>query len=153
MKSGSQFKNLLKELGRDPRLKPVITNAKRQKRGKGGAEVEGVTGIVLLLLTIASRFLKKKNARALDELMDVIYLLIRVSVLLKENIFDRPEVREFFSQSSKQIYLLAQQCVSMVLPKTKELRPARKGAIGINGVDTGIAAIERTRSMLNSNNP
>src|ERR1035438_8149641 len=82
MKSGSQFKNLLKELGRDPRLKPVITNAKRQKRGKGGAEVEGVTGIVLLLLTIASRFLKKKNARALDELMDVIYLLIRVSVLL-----------------------------------------------------------------------
>jgi hypothetical protein len=126
MKSGSQFKNLLKELGRDPRLKPVITNAKRQKRGKGGAEVEGVTGIVLLLLTIASRFLKKKNARALDELMDVIYLLIRVSVLLKENIFDRPEVREFFSQSSKQIYLLAQQCVSMVLPKTKELRPARR---------------------------
>jgi len=126
MKRGSQFGNLLKELSRDPRLKLVITNAKRQKRRKGGVEVESLSSIVRLVLTIASRFMKKKKkARALDELMDIVYLLVQVSVLLKENIFDRPEVKEFFSQSSRQIYLLAQQCVAMVLPKTKERRPAR----------------------------
>lgn len=123
MKNGSQFTNLLKELGRDPRLKRVIAKAKRQTGGKGVAKVENVTDIFLLILAIASRFATKKKARALDEMMDVIYLLVQVSLLLKENIFDRPEVKEFFSQSSKQIYLLAQECVAMVLPKIKGLRP------------------------------
>jgi len=123
MKNGSQFKDLLKGLSRDPRLKRVITKARRQTRQKGGAKVERVTDIVLILLAIASRFVKKKKARALDELMDIIYLLVQVSLLLKENIFDRPEVKEFFSHSSKQMYLLAQECVAMVLPKTK--RPRR----------------------------
>jgi hypothetical protein len=125
MKNASQFNNLLKDLGRDPRLKLVIAKARRQNRGKGGAEVEGVTGIFLLLMAIASRFAKKKKARALDEAMDVIHLLVQVSLLLKENVFDRPEVKEFFSQSSKRVYLLAQQCVAMVLPKPKRLRAMR----------------------------
>jgi wobble nucleotide-excising tRNase len=124
MSNGSQFQNLLKELSRDPRLKLVIAKAKRQTRGKGAARVENVTGIFLLILAIVSRFAKKKRARAIDDLMDIIYLLVQVSLALKENIFDRPEVKEFFSQSSRQIYLLAQECVAMVLPKTKRLRPA-----------------------------
>lgn len=125
MKKGSQFESLLKELSRDQRLKQVIAKAHRRTRRKGGAKVESAADTVLLLLAIASRFAKKKKARALNELMDVIYFLVQVSLLLKENIFDRPEVKEFLSQSSKQIYLLAQTCVAMVLPKTKRLRPAR----------------------------
>ena len=124
LKNDSQFKDLLKVLGRDPRVKRVM--AKRQSRGKGGRKIEGVTDIVLVLLAIASRFVTKKKARAIDELMDIIYLLLQVSLLLKENIFDRPEVKEFLSQSSKEIYLLAQKYVAMVLPKTKGLRPMRK---------------------------
>ena len=126
MKNGSQFTNLLKELGRDPRLKRVIAKAKRQTRGKGVAKVENVTDIFLLILAIAFRFATKKKARALDEMMDIIYLLVQVSLLLKENIFDRPEVKKFFSQSSKEIYLLAQKYVAMVSPTTKALRPKRK---------------------------
>jgi hypothetical protein len=129
MKNGSQFKNLLKGLSRDPRLKRVIAKAQRQTRGKGEAKVENVTGILLLLLAIASRFASKKKARALDELMDVIYLLVQVSLLLKENIFDRPEVKEFFSQSSRQVYLLAQECVAMVLPKAKGARPVHRSLL------------------------
>jgi hypothetical protein len=126
MKNASQFKSLLRELGRDPRVKPVIANAKRRKGSKVGAEVEGVTSIFLLLMAVVSRFVKKKKARGIDELMDIIYLLVQVSLVLKENIFDRPEVKEFFSQSYKQIYLMAQECVAMVLPKTKEVRPIRR---------------------------
>ena len=121
MKNGSQFKNLLKELARDPRLKRVI--AKRQPRGKGGAKVENMSGILLLILAIASRFAAKKKARALDELMDIIYLLVQVSLVLKENVFDRPEVKAFLSHRSKEVYSLAQECIAMVLPKTKGLRP------------------------------
>jgi hypothetical protein len=124
LKNDSQFNDLLKVLGRDPRLKRVM--ARRRIRGKGGANVEHVTDIVLLLLAIASRFATKKKARALDELMDIIFLLVQVSLLLKENIFDRPEVKKFFSQSSKEIYLLAQKYVAMVSPTTKTLRPKRK---------------------------
>ena len=121
MKKGSQFKGLLKELGRDPRLKRVI--AERRTRGKGEAKVENVTGIVLLILAIAGRFATKKKARALDELMDIIYLLVQVSLVLKENVFDRPEVKAFLSHRSKEVYSLAQECIAMVLPKTKGLRP------------------------------
>jgi hypothetical protein len=60
MKKGSQFKGLLKELGRDPRLKQVI--AKRRTRGKGEARVENMSGIVLLILAIAARFATKKES-------------------------------------------------------------------------------------------
>ena len=123
MKDGTQVRKLLKQLSRDARVKRVIAKAKRRTRGKGGAKVETATDMFLLLMAIASRFAKKKKARALDELMEIIYLLVQVSLLLKENIFDRPEVKEFFSQSSKQIYLLAQKCVALVLPKTKGIRP------------------------------
>ena len=123
MKNASQFRKLLKQLSRDARVKRIIAKAKRRTRGKAGAKVETVTDMFLLLMAIASRFAKKKKARALDELMEIIYLLVQVSLLLKENIYDRPEVKEFFIQRSKQIYLLAQECVAMVLPKKKELRP------------------------------
>ena len=74
----------------------------------------------------AARFATKKKARALDELMEVIYLVVQVSLVLKENIFDRPEVKEFFSQSSKEIYFFAQKYVAMVLPKTKAIRPTHR---------------------------
>jgi hypothetical protein len=124
LKNDSQFQELLKVLGRDPRLKRVM--ARRQIRGKGGANVERVTDVVLLLLAFASRFATKKKARALDELMDFIFLLVQVSLLLKENIFDRPEVKKFFSQCSNEIYLLAQKYVATVSPTTKTLRPKRK---------------------------
>ena len=119
MKTGSQFKTLLKELSRDPRLKRVIAKARRQTRGKGAARVESVTGIVLFILAVVSRFTSKKRARILDEMMDTIYLLVQVSLLLKENVFDRREVKEFFSRSSRQVYALAQECVAMVLPRRK----------------------------------
>jgi hypothetical protein len=124
MKKGNQMKGLLKELSRDPRLKVVIAKAKHHPRGKAEAKVESATGFFLLALSIASRFAKKKNARTLNELGDLIYLLVQVSLMLKENIFDRPEVKEFISQRSKEIYLFAQECAALVLPKPKMLRPA-----------------------------
>jgi len=37
--------------------------------------------------------------------------------LLKENIFDRPEVKKFFQQSSRRLYLLVHDAVAMVMPK------------------------------------
>jgi hypothetical protein len=124
LKKDSQFKDLLKELARDPRVKRVI--GKRRSRGKRGGKIQPEAGIVLSLLGIASRFMTKKRARAFDELVDAIYLLVQVSLLLKENVFDRPEVKRFLKQRSKQIYSLAQEYVVMILPSTRGIRRMRK---------------------------
>jgi len=126
MSKPSGFASLAKELSRDPRLKQAIVRARRKKPGKGVRQVENATGVAMLLLGIASRFSKRKKARALDEAMDVIYLLVQVSIVLKENVFDRPQVKKFFSQSFRQVYLLGRAFVALVLPKTKRAaRPRR----------------------------
>ena len=121
MKKNQDFRKLLKELGRDPRVKRVISKAKRQIRRKGAAKVENFTDLLLFGLAIGSRFLSKKKARALDDAMDIVYPLVQISLLLKENIFDRPEVKEFFNHQSKQVSLFAQHVVARILGK--ELRP------------------------------
>lgn len=126
MKKTSKSSKLLRELSRDPRLKQAIAKTRRKTRDQSTTRVENVTGMFLAMLAIASRFSKKKKkARALDDLMDIIYLLLQISLMLKENIFDRPEVKKFFSQKSKQIYAFAQECVALVLPKPIELRPVQ----------------------------
>lgn len=124
MKKAATFRTLLKDLDRDPRVRQAVARAKRGNGHKDRGKVEGLAGILSLALTVASRYSKKKRARALEELRDAISFLVELSLLLKENVFDRPEVKKFIRQRSKQIYLFAQGCVAMVLPKkTREVRP------------------------------
>ncbi len=124
MKSRNKSATLLKKLARDPRLKRVIAKAEKESSGAERAKVEKATDLFLLALTIGSRFSKKKKARAMDELGDLVYLLVQASLLLKENIFDRPEVKEFFDRSYKRLYSWAQSCMALVLPKPEELSTA-----------------------------
>jgi hypothetical protein len=124
MKKRSRLKSLVKELERDPRLKRVISKVKRQTQPRETPKIESVSDFLLVSLSIASRFMSKKKARSLDELMDVVYLLVRVSLLLKENIFDRPEVKKFFSHHYEKLSSTAQEYVAMILAKTKSSRHA-----------------------------
>jgi hypothetical protein len=121
LKNDSRFKDLLKELSRDPRVKRAL--ARDQLRGKSGRRIERASEITLLISAIASRFVPKKKARAIEEFADIVNLLIRVSLLLKENVLDRPGVREFLDQRSKEAYLLVERCVAMLLPDKK--KPSR----------------------------
>jgi len=123
LKKDSQFKELLKELSRDPRLKRVIANAdpverKAAKSNRRGYRPDSLGNCFPLN--------DQEEGRALEELMDAIYLLVQVSLLLKENVFDRPEVKRFFRQRSKQIYSLVQEYVVMILPRTKGVHRTRK---------------------------
>ena len=118
----ADFKNLLDDLGRDPRLKRVIAKARRQIKKKDGARAENWPDFLLLGLAILSRFASKKKSRAVHEFMDWVYLLVQVSLLLKENIFDRPEVKEFFSQQSERLLSLAQKCVDLALSAASDVR-------------------------------
>lgn len=127
MKNASRFGKLVKDLRRDPRVKKAVAKAVRQSRDPGIRKVEDVTGIAVLMMKIASSFAKKKKARAIEEAMDMIYLLVQVSIVLKENIFDRPEVKKFFSRSFRQIYTAAEEVVTMVLPKA-DIKTRTKGA-------------------------
>lgn len=127
MKNASGFGKLVKDLRRDPRVKKAVAKAVRQSRDPDIKKVEDVTGIAVLMMKIASSFAKKKKARAIEEAMDMIYLLVQVSIVLKENLFDRPEVKKFFSESFRQIYTAAEQVVTMVLPKAK-VKTRTKGA-------------------------
>jgi len=120
MKDANGVRTLVKKLSKDPQVKQAIAQARRRSRSKNRAEVEGVTNMLLLALAVAARFSKKKKARALDDLGDLLYVLVQASLLLKENIFDRPEVKKFFSKSSKQLYALAEGFVAMISPKTKQ---------------------------------
>jgi len=119
MSKPTGFAGLAKELSRDPRLKQAVAKARRKTPEKSVRRIDDAAGIVLLLLGIASRFSKKKKARALNEAMDVIHLLVQVSIVLKENVFDRPQVKKFFNQSFRQVYSLARDLVAAVLPKTR----------------------------------
>ena len=122
MKKSRQFDQLMKKLSRDPRLKRVIAKSRHWSDQKKSAKVEGLSDFLLLSLAIVSRFVSKKKARAIDEFMDVVYLLVQVSLLLKENVFDRPEVKAFLSRQSKRILSVAQEYVDLILSKTKGIK-------------------------------
>lgn len=102
-KNATTLRNVVKELGRDPQVKHVIAKGWRQSRGKGTSAIESLVETYLLLLAISARFSGKKKARALEKHMDLVHLLTQASLLLKQNIFDRPEVRRFFRQSGKRV--------------------------------------------------
>jgi len=122
MKNVTRFKKLLKELSRDPRLKRVLAKSTRRSRQKRLNQIEALADMFLILSTIASGFLKKKKARVLDEQADMVYFLVQLSLLLKENVFDRPEVQEFFSRSGRQIQLMTRESLSAIKPKNKRPR-------------------------------
>ena len=66
----------------------------RESTGGGGAKV----GIAWQVLTLTARFAGKKRARAIAEIIDIITFLVTLSLIVKQNIFDRPEVRAFFAR-------------------------------------------------------
>jgi len=122
MKSADKYGKLLKELGRDKRLKQVIARTRRPQN-KPASQVEGATGLFLLLSALVSRFSKKKRARKIDELADFVQLLVQISLALKDNVFDRPEVKKFFRSRYRKIYRFTQQLVSGLLPQSRATRP------------------------------
>lgn len=125
MKSATKLSNLLKEISRDPRLRKAIAKARRRSRDKVASQVESLVNIYLALSTIASGLSKKKKARAIEEHMDLVYFLVQLGLLLKEHVFDRPEVKDFFSRSAKQIHQAANARIGKVTVKRKRLPPAR----------------------------
>lgn len=131
MKNAARFSKLLKELSRDSRLKRAVAKGRRRSHAKRRSQIENLLDMCLLFSAVASRFLKKKKARALDKQMDIVYFLVQVSLLLKENIFDRPEVQEFFGRNARQIRLMVGESLGrMPQPKRLRSRPDPRESLG-----------------------
>lgn len=109
--------DLVRQLSRDPSLKRVIAKVRHQSRGKGRTELEKVTDLYLVLVAIMAQFSRKKRARTLEEHMNVVAFLVQLSLAVKENIFDRPEVKQFFDRSSKEVYRAVRKCIAMLVPE------------------------------------
>jgi len=114
-----QVTKLLEELSRDPRVEKAIARSTHHPRKSATVPAGSLVAIFVAMLAIAARFSSKKMARAVDELMDTLYFLLQVSIVLKENVFDRPEVKNFFNRRSKQLYSIAQESAALILGKTK----------------------------------
>jgi hypothetical protein len=125
MRNATKLSKLLKALSRDPRLRKVIAQARRRSRNTLGSQVESLVNVYLALSTIASGLSKKKKARAIEEHIDLVYFLVQLGLLLKENVFDRPEVQDFFSRGVKQIYQATNASLGKVTLQRKRIRPVR----------------------------
>jgi hypothetical protein len=87
------FATLLKKLSQDPALKAAMEQL-RKSSAPGQADLWQA-------LLIASRFANRRKTRAIADFIDIAMFLISLSLLIKQNVFDRPEVREFFAKSWK----------------------------------------------------
>lgn len=87
------FRRLIVDLSQDPKVKIALETI-REQTGGGAAKA----GMAWQLLTVAGKFAGKKRARAIAEVVDVITLIVTLSLILKQNAFDRPEVRAFFER-------------------------------------------------------
>lgn len=119
-----RLRELLVTLSKDPKVKNALSTLKAKSNGSN--KVNSFKELFIHLLRLSSKFLGKKKARFLEEWIDAAELLISLSLVLKENIFDRPEVRAFFEESwdglkkqSMHFYLAATKFVAETLRKMK----------------------------------
>ncbi len=90
-----RFKKLISDLSQDPKIKAAIE--KITEKSQVGQHVKALKDF-LPFITKLAKFGGKKTAMVGQHLTLIIFLF-ELSVLLKTNVFDRPEVRKFFSEN------------------------------------------------------
>lgn len=90
-----RFKELIAQLAQDPKLKAAI--GKLNEKSQIGLHVKSLKDF-LPFVTKLSKFGGKKTLLVAEHLTLIIFLF-ELSVLVKTNVFDRPEVRKFLSEN------------------------------------------------------
>jgi len=116
-------------LSRDPQLKRAITTARRRSP-QGRSPLENLADLYVLLATVAAQLMKKKRARALQEQTDMIHFLVQISLMVKENILARPEVKEFFTRSARQIHEATRATFAVSKARKKRVHSTLSAAPG-----------------------
>lgn len=118
-----RFKKLISDLSQDPQVKVAIE--KLNSKSQIGQHVKSLKDFLPFITKLAA-FGGKKTAMVGQHLTLIIFLF-ELSVLLKTNIFDRPEVRKFFTENwgviQKRIaamYLFCSNYVKMQLSRRRQ---------------------------------
>lgn len=90
-----RIKQLIDELSQDPKIKAALD--KINDKSQIGQHVKQLKDFLPLLGKL-SRFGGKRTL-AVAQTLTLIVVLFEVSVLIKQNVFDRPEVRKFFMEN------------------------------------------------------
>lgn len=101
-------KKLIELLKKDPTLKEQL----KRFKGRNDVAVPEAKSPVSALLNVASvmgKFTGKKKALILAAHIDTVVLLVSLSMFLKTNVFDRPEIQEFFKKAFDQSSIVAQK--------------------------------------------
>lgn len=101
----TEFKSLLKKLSEDPKLREAIRKISVNSDKNFAALSQGLATTLLL----AGRFIGKARMKRITTFIDVAVFLISLSLLIKQNVFDRPEVREFIARVWKDVSKTVQQ--------------------------------------------
>ena len=89
---------LLTELSQDPQLRAAVQNAKLKYQERGKYQVDDIRQLVSVILRVGSKFFGRQRSRVLAEAIDAMTLIVDISLIVKANVFDRPEVKKFFGE-------------------------------------------------------
>src|SRR5262245_22669040 len=90
-----RFRELIKELSEDPKIKAAFDTI--NDKSKIGQHVRSLKEFLPFVAKLG-KFTGKKTV-VVAEVITLIIFLFETSVYLKENVFDRPEVKKFFSEN------------------------------------------------------
>lgn len=120
----TRFKKLLKKLAEDPKVRAALQTS--QLKNENSRKVQNFKDLFRQVIGIGARVLGRKRARLIADWVDLVSVLVDLSLILKENVFDRPEVRSFFGQNwgrlkrqSIGVYGAGRGFVSKTLSKTR----------------------------------
>lgn len=124
-----QIIQLLADLSKDKNIKLALDKVKSEYRNESQEQINSFKDLLVVIFRISTKFIGKKKARVLEETLDAVGILIQISLLIKTNVFDRPEVRLFFQNlwsgikvNWSAIYSTASNYVDQQLNKRKQAK-------------------------------
>lgn len=126
------FLDLLNKLSSDPKVKAAIDSAKSEAFKSSDYQATSILDLISYLMKYSGSFIGKKKAEKLTEYTGYLVFIITVSMILKKNLFDRPEVKEFFvknwegaKRNSSKFYNICQNYAAEAVDRIKKKRSKR----------------------------
>jgi len=135
---GQRFKELITELSQDQTIKEAM--AKLNEKSKIGQHVKQLKDFLPFAAKLAA-FGGKRTAGFAQHITLIIFLF-EVSVLIKKNVFDRPEVQKFYRENwgllqvkIQAMYVFCSNQVKQQLDKAKAAHARRRSNKGAGKSD------------------
>lgn len=121
----ARFKNLLAELSKDPQVRVAMD--RMSKSGGDRFNTQALRDFLPFIVRLSK--LGGRRVVVLGQYFGLLLFLFELSLILKKNIFDRPEVKQFFKESwagaktkASAMYLMCSGYMKMVLKKQRSTK-------------------------------